>query len=125
VEHRYWHNLYGLYMQRATAEGLSLRAHTPALRPFVLSRAFWAGSQRYGAIWTGDNSATWGHLKVAAPMLLSIGSVVNSLCCRVLYLYYVVVFITYITCLWNTYIYNSVLLICNNVIQIYTTIPNL
>lgn len=73
VEHRYWHNLYGLYMQRATAEGLSLRAHTPALRPFVLSRAFWAGSQRYGAIWTGDNSATWGHLKVAAPMLLSIG----------------------------------------------------
>mmetsp|Transcript_15836 Transcript_15836/g.26492 ORF Transcript_15836/g.26492 Transcript_15836/m.26492 type:complete len:939 (-) Transcript_15836:135-2951(-) len=73
VEHRYWHNLYGLYMQRATAEGLSLRAHTPALRPFVLSRAFWAGSQRYGAIWTGDNSATWGHLKVASPMLLSIG----------------------------------------------------
>ena len=61
-----------LYMQRATAEGLSLRAHTPALRPFVLSRAFWAGSQRYGAIWTGDNSATWGHLKVASPMLLSI-----------------------------------------------------
>lgn len=72
VEHRYWHNLYGLYMQRATAEGLSMRAHTPALRPFVLSRAFWAGSQRYGAIWTGDNSATWGHLKVASPMLLSI-----------------------------------------------------
>jgi alpha 1,3-glucosidase len=73
VDHRYWHNLYGLYMQRATAEGLSMRAHTPALRPFVLSRAFWAGSQRYGAIWTGDNSATWGHLKVASPMLLSIG----------------------------------------------------
>lgn len=24
-------------------------------RPFVLSRAFYAGSQRYGAIWTGDN----------------------------------------------------------------------
>ena len=72
IEHRYWHNLYGLYMQRATAEGLSLRDHTPPLRPFVLSRAFWAGSQRYGAIWTGDNTATWGHLKVASPMLLSI-----------------------------------------------------
>lgn len=25
VEHRYWHNLYGVYMQRATAEGLTLR----------------------------------------------------------------------------------------------------
>jgi alpha 1,3-glucosidase len=43
------------------------------LRPFVLSRAFFAGSQRFGAIWTGDNKADWSHLKVAAPMLLSIG----------------------------------------------------
>jgi alpha 1,3-glucosidase len=25
VEHRYWHNVYGMYMQRATAEGLTLR----------------------------------------------------------------------------------------------------
>ena len=25
VEHREWHNLYGIYMQRATAEGLTLR----------------------------------------------------------------------------------------------------
>lgn len=74
VEHRYWHNMYGLYMQRATAEGLTLRDKpTESLRPFVLSRAFWAGSQRYGAIWTGDNAAHWGHLKIASPMLLSIG----------------------------------------------------
>ena len=79
VEHREWHNLYGLYMQRATAEGLADRtpldaAKGPAFkqRPFVLSRAFWAGSQKFGAIWTGDNTAEWGHLKVAAPMLLSI-----------------------------------------------------
>lgn len=74
VEHRYWHNMYGLYMQRATAEGLTLRDQpTQSLRPFVLSRAFWAGSQKYGAIWTGDNTANWGHLKIASPMLLSIG----------------------------------------------------
>lgn len=74
VEHRYWHNLYGIYMQRATAEGLVLRSAKQAdpLRPFVLSRAFWAGSQKYGAIWTGDNKADWGHLKISAPMLLSI-----------------------------------------------------
>jgi alpha 1,3-glucosidase len=25
VEHREWHNLYGIYMQRATAEGITLR----------------------------------------------------------------------------------------------------
>ncbi len=30
------------------------------------------GSQRYGAMWTGDNTATWPHLQIAAPMLLSI-----------------------------------------------------
>lgn len=41
-------------------------------RPFVLSRAFFAGSQRYGAIWTGDNVASWDHLRVSVPMLLSI-----------------------------------------------------
>ncbi len=72
IEHRYWHNLYGLYMQRATSEGLTLRDPAKTLRPFVLSRAFWAGSQRYGAIWTGDNRASWDHLKIASPMLLSI-----------------------------------------------------
>jgi alpha 1,3-glucosidase len=76
VEHREWHNLYGLYMQSATADGLVKRSaskeRAQQQRPFVLSRAFWAGSQRYGAIWTGDNRADWSHLQIAAPMLLSI-----------------------------------------------------
>ena len=39
----------------------------------MLSRAFFAGTQRVGAIWTGDNAAEWSHLKVSVPMLLSIG----------------------------------------------------
>jgi len=39
----------------------------------VLSRAFFAGTQRYGAIWTGDNVASWEHLEIASPMLLTIG----------------------------------------------------
>ena len=56
VEHREWHNLYGMYQQRATAEGQIMRSGGKK-RPFVLSRAFYAGSQRFGAIWTGDNAA--------------------------------------------------------------------
>lgn len=87
IEHREWHNLYGTYMQQATSLGLQERTETKSdwmdmgwtaqanmanSRPFVLSRAFWAGSQRFGAIWTGDNSADWGHMKIATPMLLSI-----------------------------------------------------
>ncbi|CAM9234956.1 unnamed protein product [Chrysoparadoxa australica] len=73
VEHRDWHNLYGMYMQRATAEGLVMRSPEANARPFVLSRSFYAGSQRWGAIWTGDNTATWEHLAAATPMLLSMG----------------------------------------------------
>lgn len=71
IEHREWHNLYGLYMQMATAQGQVARS-AGTLRPFVLTRAFWAGSQRYGAMWTGDNTATWEHLRISIPMLLSI-----------------------------------------------------
>lgn len=68
-EHRDVHNLYGYYHQMATYEGHLKRAANT--RPFVLSRAFFAGSQRYGAVWTGDNAASWDHLKASIPMLLS------------------------------------------------------
>lgn len=70
VEHRDIHNLYGMFMQRATSEGLMLRNQEQ--RPFVLSRAFYAGTQRYGAIWTGDNTAKWEFLEASVPMCLSV-----------------------------------------------------
>ncbi|KAG0198537.1 hypothetical protein BGX28_008026 [Mortierella sp. GBA30] len=72
VEHRNVHNLYGTMFHSATAQGLTQRNATHQ-RPFVLSRAFFAGTQRFGAIWTGDNLATWEHLEIASPMLLTIG----------------------------------------------------
>ncbi|CAG8642958.1 19024_t:CDS:10, partial [Racocetra persica] len=71
-EHRNLHNLYGLTYHSATAKGLINRSNPPR-RPFVLSRAFFVGSQRYGAIWTGDNFAKWDHLAISTPMLLTIG----------------------------------------------------
>ena len=40
-------------------------------RPFVLSRAYYAGSQRFGAIWTGDNLGTWEHMAIGVPMTLT------------------------------------------------------
>lgn len=82
-EHRDVHNIYGLYVVRergeagarewalmaagfapyrlfpvpmqhmATADGLVLRSRGIE-RPFVLSRAFFAGSQRFGKIWRRD-----------------------------------------------------------------------
>jgi mannosyl-oligosaccharide alpha-1,3-glucosidase len=72
VEHRELHNAYGYYFHMATADGL-LKRDKGKHRPFVLSRAFFAGSQRYGAVWTGDNSADWDHLKSSIPMVLILG----------------------------------------------------
>ncbi|XP_075795407.1 neutral alpha-glucosidase AB isoform X3 [Pelodiscus sinensis] len=78
-EHRDLHNLYGFYVQMATAQGLEQRSGGLE-RPFVLSRAFFAGSQRYGAVWTGDNTAEWDHMKISIPMCLSLALVGISFC---------------------------------------------
>jgi len=65
------HNVVGLENARGTFEGLlKLR---PDERPFVLTRATYAGGQRYGFTWTGDNSATWNHLRLATQMVLNLG----------------------------------------------------
>ena len=65
------HNLYGMENSRATFEGeLKLR---PNVRPFVMTRASYAGGQRYAVTWTGDNSSTWDHLKLAVQQMLSLG----------------------------------------------------
>ncbi|OLY85633.1 putative glucan 1,3-alpha-glucosidase [Smittium mucronatum] len=70
VEHRDVHNIYGMLFHKATAEGL-IRREKVAKRPFVLSRAYFAGSQRYGAIWTGDNASEWSHLSLSTSMILT------------------------------------------------------
>jgi alpha 1,3-glucosidase len=70
TEHRDVHNLYGYYMTMATFAGHKLMR--PKRRPFILTRSFFAGSQRYAAVWTGDNAANWEHLQAATPMLLQL-----------------------------------------------------
>ena len=65
------HNVFGMENSRATFDGqLALR---PDVRPFVLTRATYAGGQRYAATWTGDNSATWNHLRLTTSMLKNLG----------------------------------------------------
>lgn len=65
------HNLYGHLNAQATHDGL-LRLR-PDERPFVMTRAGYAGTQRYAVTWTGDNSSSWNHLRLSTPMLLSLG----------------------------------------------------
>lgn len=65
------HNVYGLLMSEATREGvLKFR---PNERPLVITRDTYAGGQRYAAVWTGDNSSTWEHLRLSLPELMNMG----------------------------------------------------
>jgi alpha-glucosidase len=65
------HNVYGMENSRATYDGL-LKLD-PVHRPFVLTRATYAGGQRYAATWTGDNTSSWNHLRLTTPMILNLG----------------------------------------------------
>lgn len=65
------HNVYGMQNSRATHDGAL--ALEPNLRPFVMTRASYAGGQRYAATWTGDNLGTWNHLRMTTPQLLNLG----------------------------------------------------
>jgi alpha-glucosidase len=65
------HNIFGMQNTRGTFEGLQKLA--PDVRPFVMTRASFAGGQRYAATWTGDNSSTWNHLRQTTAQLLNLG----------------------------------------------------
>lgn len=65
------HNVYGMLNTRATYDGL--RTLRPDARAFVMTRASYAGGQRYAATWTGDNSSTWDHLRLAVAQTLNLG----------------------------------------------------
>lgn len=67
--HARFHNVYGMLMAQSTFEGV--RKLRPDARPFVLTRAGFSGIQRYAAVWTGDNVASWEHLRLSLPMLLN------------------------------------------------------
>nr|XP_053642983.1 neutral alpha-glucosidase AB-like [Cherax quadricarinatus] len=61
VEHREIHNVYGMLF-----EILKLNCK----RAILLTPAHYAGTQRSSSVWTGDNTAEWGHLRISEPMLL-------------------------------------------------------
>lgn len=69
-EHRDVHNIFGHMQVMSTFDGLMQRGKN-SKRPFILTRAHFAGSQRYAAIWTGDNTASWEFLQAAIKMCLT------------------------------------------------------
>jgi alpha-glucosidase len=71
MEHAEFHNMYGMEMSRCSKEAQEeLR---PDTRPFSMTRATFAGGQRYSSIWTGDNYSYWEHLRMSIPMNCNLG----------------------------------------------------
>lgn len=68
-DHREAHNFYGLLQAQAAYESLS--QYRPQQRPFIVSRAGWAGLQRYAWTWTGDVETSWAGLRQTIPTVLN------------------------------------------------------
>ncbi len=79
VPHYEVHNIYGHNYHRVTYDSLKKR-YEGKIRPFVLSRSFYAGTQQYGFIWTGDNKSTWEFMEISIDMLMSISICGLSAC---------------------------------------------
>ena len=64
------HNVYGHLMAEATYDGLRKADNR---RPFVLTRACCAGSQRFCSGWTGDNHSLWAHMQLSLTQMMNLG----------------------------------------------------
>jgi len=66
------HNIYGHNWAKLVAEGY--KKDFPSQRPFILMRAGYSGSQRFGMIpWSGDVSRSWGGLQSQMEITLQMG----------------------------------------------------
>ena len=63
-------NVYGHNMAKATYQGLK---KATGRRPYVITRAAYAGTQKYSTVWTGDNQSLWPHLQMSIPQLCNMG----------------------------------------------------
>ena len=70
VQHRWVHNAYGALQIEATYKGLLMRDNYQ-LRPFVLTRSFFFGSQKFGAMWCGDSQSIYDDIPATLNMLLA------------------------------------------------------
>jgi oligosaccharide 4-alpha-D-glucosyltransferase len=66
------HNVYGHNWAKLIADGY--KKDFPTQRPFILMRAGYSGSQRFGMVpWSGDVSRTWGGLQSQMEIALQMG----------------------------------------------------
>lgn len=66
------HNIYGHNWAKLVSEGY--KKDFPNVRPFILMRAGYSGSQRFGMTpWSGDVSRSWGGLQSQTEIALQMG----------------------------------------------------
>ncbi|MGL5417638.1 MAG: TIM-barrel domain-containing protein [Clostridium sp.] len=71
IDHKEFHNRYGMEMSRCSHEAqMELRENT---REFSMTRATYAGGQRYSSVWTGDNMSMFSQLRMSIPMNANLG----------------------------------------------------
>ena len=71
LQHTEVHNLYGFWNTVSTHK--AFEKFKPGERPFIFSRDMYAGSQRYAALWSGDNVSSWEHLAMTIPLNSNVG----------------------------------------------------
>ncbi len=64
-------NIYGREMTHAAYDGCKLENNSK--RPFLISRSAYPGIQKYGGVWTGDNSSWWEHLILEVNRIATMG----------------------------------------------------
>ena len=77
TNHAEMHNIYGHYMCKSTYAALKEQT---GKRPFVITRACYAGTQKYSTVWTGDNQSLWHHIQMVIPQLCNLGMSGFSFC---------------------------------------------
>ncbi|MDK0613559.1 glycoside hydrolase family 31 protein [Clostridium perfringens] len=71
IEHKEFHNRYGSEMSRCSKEAQE-ELH-PNERGFSMTRATYAGGQRYSSVWTGDNMSLWSQMRMSISMNANLG----------------------------------------------------
>ena len=71
IEHKEFHNRYGFEMSRCSNE--AQKELNSNKREFSMTRATFAGGQRYSSVWTGDNMSLWSQMKMSIVMNSNLG----------------------------------------------------
>jgi len=68
IPHALLRNAYPVYEAMATFEGMTKSGK----EPFILSRAGYAGIQRYAFVWTADGTPSWDQLRLQLQLVLGL-----------------------------------------------------